>query len=139
MTQLELAQKGIVSPQVKHVAEKEEVEIDFILQGLLDGTIVILANPNHKSLIPCGVGKGLKTKVNANIGTSPDFCDLDIELRKLQAAIDSGNDTVMDLSAEGDISAIRRAIIASSPVPIGTMPIYQAELEAYMGWLISTR
>jgi len=130
MTQVELAQNGIVSPQVKHVAEQEEVEIDFILQGLLDGTIVILANPNHKNLIPCGVGKGLKTKVNANIGTSPDFCDLDIELRKLQAAIDSGSDTVMDLSTEGDIPAIRRAIIASSPVPIGTVPIYQAGIEA---------
>jgi len=130
MTQLELAQKGIVSPQVKHVAEQEGVEIDFILQGLLDGTIVILANPNHKNLIPCGIGKGLRTKVNANIGTSPDFCDLDIELRKLQVAIDSGSDTVMDLSTEGDIPAIRRALIASSPVPVGTVPIYQAGIEA---------
>jgi len=130
MTQVELAQNGIVSPQVKHVAEQEGVQPDFVLHGLLDGTIVILANPNHKNLIPCGVGKGLKTKVNANIGTSSDFCDLDIELRKLQAAIDSGSDTVMDLSTEGDIPAIRRAIIASSPVPIGTVPIYQAGIEA---------
>ncbi len=130
MTQVELAQNGIVSPQVKHVAEQEGVEIDFILQGLLDGTIVILANPDHKNLIPCGIGKGLRTKVNANIGTSPDFCDLDIELRKLQVAIDSGSDTVMDLSTEGDIPAIRRALIASSPVPVGTVPIYQAGIEA---------
>jgi len=130
MTQLELARKGVVSPQVKHVAEQEGVQPDFVLQGLLDGTIVIPANPNHKNLIPCGIGKGLRTKVNANIGTSPDFCDLDTEIKKLEAAVDSGSDTVMDLSTGGNISAIRRAIIASSPLPVGTVPIYQAGIEA---------
>jgi len=130
MTQVELARKGVVSPQVKHVAKQEGVQSDFVLQGLIEGTIVIPANPNHKNLIPCGIGKGLKTKVNANIGTSSDFCDLDTELRKLQAAIDSGSDTVMDLSTEGDISAIRRALTTSSPLPIGTVPIYQAGIEA---------
>jgi len=130
MTQLELARKGIISPQVKDVAEKEGVEIDFILQGLIDGTIVIPANTNHTNLTPCGIGKGLKTKVNANIGTSTDFCDLDTELRKLQAAVDYGSDTVMDLSTGGDISTIRKAIIASSTLPVGTVPIYQAGIEA---------
>jgi len=130
MTQVELARNGIVSPQVKRVAEKEGLQVDFILQGLIDGTIVIPANPNHKNLIPCGIGKGLSTKVNANIGTSSDLCDLDVELRKLHSAIDSGSDTVMDLSTGGDISAIRRALIASSTVPIGTVPIYQAGIEA---------
>ena len=130
MTQVELARKGVVSPQVKHVAKQEGVQSDFVLQGLIEGTIVIPANPNHKNLIPCGIGKGLKTKVNANIGTSSDFCDLDTELSKLQAAIDSGSDTVMDLSTGGDISAIRRALTASSPLPIGTVPIYQAGIEA---------
>ena len=130
MTQIELAQNGIISPQVKHVAEKEGAEIDSILQGLIEGTIVIPANPNHKNLIPCGIGKRLKTKVNANIGTSSDCCNLDTELKKVQAAIDSGSDTIMDLSTEGDVSAIRRAIIAFSTVPIGTVPIYQAGIEA---------
>jgi phosphomethylpyrimidine synthase len=130
MTQLELARSGIVSPQVKRVAEKERVGIDFILPGLIDGIIVIPANTNHVNLIPCGIGKGLTTKVNANIGTSSDFSALDMELRKLQAAIDSGADTVMDLSTGGDISAIRRAIIASSTLPVGTVPIYQAGIEA---------
>jgi len=130
MTQVELARKGVVSPQVKHVAKQEGVQSDFVLRGLIEGTIVIPANPNHKNLIPCGIGKGLKTKVNANIGTSSDFCDLDTELRKLQAAIDSGSDTVMDLSTGGDISAIRRALTTSSPLPIGTVPIYQAGIEA---------
>ena len=130
MTQLELARKGVVSPQAKHIAEQEGVEVDFILQGLIEGTIVIPANPNHANLIPCGVGKGLRTKVNANIGTSPDFCDLDMELKKSKAAINSGSDTVMDLSTGGGISAIRRAIINASPLPVGTVPVYQAGIEA---------
>jgi phosphomethylpyrimidine synthase len=130
MTQIELAKRGIVSPEVKHVAEEEGVEVNFLLQGLIDGTIVIPANPNHKGLAPCGIGKGLKTKVNANIGTSPDSFDLERELAKLQAAINAGSDTVMDLSTGGDISAIRRAMIASSPLAIGTVPIYQAGIEA---------
>jgi len=130
MTQIELAKGGTVSPQIKHVAEQEGVEVDFILQGLVDGTIVIPANPNHANLAPCGIGRGLKTKINANIGTSPDFCDLDLELRKLQVAVEFGSDTVMDLSTGGDIPAIRRAILSASTVPIGTVPIYQAGIEA---------
>jgi phosphomethylpyrimidine synthase len=130
MTQMELARKRTVSPRIKHVAEKEGVETDFIIQGLAAGEIIIPANANHTNLIPCGIGKGLRTKVNANIGTSSDFCDLNTELRKLQTAIDFGADTVMDLSTGGDISAIRRAIISASTVPIGTVPIYQASIEA---------
>ena len=94
------------------------------------GEIVIPANVNHTNLIPCGIGKGLRTKVNANIGTSSDFCDLNTELRKLQTAINFGADTVMDLSTGGDIPAIRRAIVSASTVPVGTVPIYQAGIEA---------
>ena len=130
MTQLELARKGTYSPQMKHVAEEERMELDSIIQGLATGEIVIPANVNHINLIPCGIGKGLRTKVNANIGTSPDFCDLNTELRKLQTAINIGADTVMDLSTGGDISAIRKAIMNAGTVPIGTVPIYQAGIEA---------
>jgi len=115
---------------MKHVAEKEGVETDVIMQGLAEGEIIIPANVNHTNLIPCGIGNGLRTKVNANIGTSSDFCDLNTELRKLQTAIGFGADTVMDLSTGGDISAIRRAIISASTVPVGTVPIYQAGIEA---------
>jgi phosphomethylpyrimidine synthase len=115
---------------MKHVAEKEGLETDVIMQGLAEGEIIIPANVNHTNLIPCGIGKGLRTKVNANIGTSSDFCDLNTELRKLQTAIDFGADTVMDLSTGGDISAIRRAILSASTVPVGTVPIYQAGIEA---------
>ncbi len=130
MTQLELAGDGIISPQMSQVAQREELEAEFIRQGVAKGTIVIPANIKHTNLVPCGIGQGLRTKVNANIGTSPDFGDVNTELEKLQVAIDSGADTVMDLSTGGDISAIRRAIIEASPVPIGTVPVYQAGIEA---------
>jgi phosphomethylpyrimidine synthase len=130
MTQLELARKGTVSPQIKHVAEKERVETDFVIRGLAAGVVVVPANTNHANLTPCGIGKGLRTKVNANIGTSSDSCDTNAELKKLQTAIKFGADTVMDLSTGGDISAIRRAIMRGSAVPVGTVPIYQAGIEA---------
>jgi phosphomethylpyrimidine synthase len=112
------------------VAQQEGLDAEFIRQGVAQGTIVIPANAEHRNLVPCGIGQGLKTKVNANIGTSSDFGDISTELEKLRVAIDSKADTVMDLSTGGDITAIRRAIIASSPAPIGTVPIYQAAIEA---------
>jgi len=130
MTQLESAREGIISPQMKVVAQAEGVEAEFIRQGVAKGTIVIPANIKHSKLVPCGIGQGLSTKVNANIGTSSDFGNVDSELGKMRAAIDSGADTVMDLSTGGDISAIRQAIITSSPLPIGTVPIYQVGIEA---------
>ena len=130
MTQLELAREGIISPQMEQVAQQEGVDAEFIRQGVAGGTIVIPANAEHQNLVPCGIGQGLKTKVNANIGTSSDFGDIDTELEKLRVSIDYGADTVMDLSTGGDISAIRRAIIASSSVPIGTVPIYQVGIDA---------
>ena len=130
MTQLELARKGTVSSQMKHIAERENVETSSVVRGIAAGEIIIPANLNHRNLIPCGIGKGLRTKVNANIGTSSDFCDLNTELSKLETAIAFGADTVMDLSTGGDISAIRRGIMRGSTVPVGTVPIYQAGIEA---------
>ena len=133
MTQLELAREGTISPQMSLVAKNEGLEVEFVRQGVAEGTIVIPANPNHKNLAPCGIGQGLKTKVNANIGTSSDFGNIDTELEKLGVAAGCGADTVMDLSTGGDISAVRRAIIASTPLPLGTVPIYQAGVEAIAG------
>jgi phosphomethylpyrimidine synthase len=130
MTQLELARKGTVSPYIKHVAKTEGVATDFVIRGVVEGTIIVPANSNHTNLIPCGIGTGLRTKVNANIGTSSDSCDLDAELRKLRTAIDFGADTVMDLSTGGDISAIRKAIVRASNRAIGTVPIYQAGIQS---------
>jgi phosphomethylpyrimidine synthase len=130
MTQLELAKNGTISPQMAAVARAEGRDAEFIRDGVAKGTIVIPANINHKNLVPCGIGQGLSTKVNANIGTSSDFGSIDSELKKLRVAIDVKADTVMDLSTGGDISATRRAILAASPVAIGTVPIYQAGIEA---------
>ncbi len=130
MTQLEMAKKGVISPQMEAVAKYEWVEPELVRQGVAEGVIAIPANINHKNLVPYGIGRGLKTKVNANIGTSSDFGTIDTEMEKLRVAIDAGADTVMDLSTGGDIPAIRRAIIGASPLPIGTVPIYQVGVEA---------
>ncbi len=130
MTQLEIARAGKISPQMEAVAQAEGLEVEFIRQGVVKGTIVIPANVMHSNLIPCGIGEGLSTKVNANIGTSSDFGSVDTELEKLRVAVDVGVDTVMDLSTGGDIPAIRRAIITASSLPLGTVPIYQAGIEA---------
>jgi phosphomethylpyrimidine synthase len=130
MTQLETARKGDVSPQMEAVARVEGQEVELIRQHIADGKVVIPANIRHINLVPCGIGEGLATKVNANIGTSSDFGDANTELEKLRVAIAAGADTVMDLSTGGDITAIRRAILNASTLPIGTVPIYQAGIEA---------
>ncbi|HLB28400.1 MAG TPA: phosphomethylpyrimidine synthase ThiC [Dehalococcoidales bacterium] len=130
MTQLEMANKGIISPQMQAVAETEGVSPEFVRQGVADGNIVITANTRHTHLIPCGIGKGLTTKVNANIGTSSDYGSVSTELEKLRVAIDAGADAVMDLSTGGDIPGIRRAILAASRCIIGTVPIYQSGIGA---------
>jgi phosphomethylpyrimidine synthase len=130
MTQLEMARQGIISPQMKIVAEQEGLEAEVIRQMVERGVVVIPANMNHGNLVPCGIGEGLRTKVNANIGTSSDFGDAFSELEKLQVSVKAGVDTVMDLSTGGDITDIRRRIIKASTVAIGTVPIYQAAVEA---------
>ncbi|MEA3313542.1 MAG: phosphomethylpyrimidine synthase ThiC, partial [Caldisericota bacterium] len=130
MTQLELAKAGIISPQLEQVAQHEKLDVNTLQQGIAEGKIIILANLRHSNSTPCGIGKGLKTKVNANIGTSSDLCDVNLELKKLRMAIDTGANTIMDLSTGGDISSTRQTIIANSTIPVGTVPIYQAGLEA---------
>jgi phosphomethylpyrimidine synthase len=130
MTQLEIAKKGNISPEMEAVAKAEGLDVEVVRQHVAEGTVVIAANIMHTSLTPRGIGKGLSTKVNANIGTSSDFGSIDTELEKLQVAVDAGADTVMDLSTGGDINAIRRAIIASASLPVGTVPVYQAGIEA---------
>jgi phosphomethylpyrimidine synthase len=130
MTQLELAKQGVISPQIKQVAQQEDVSQDVVQQHTAEGKIVIPYNVNHASVVPCGIGKGLTVKVNANIGTSSDYDDIEVELEKLRIAAQFGTDTVMDLSTGGDIKVIRQAIITASTLPIGTVPIYQAGIEA---------
>ena len=130
MTQLELARKGSLSPQMKRVAEKEGLDPEFIRQGVAAGTIVIPVNAGHSHVAPCGIGRGLRTKVNANIGTSSEHGNIDTELEKARVSVEYGADTLMDLSTGGDIVAIRQAILAACPLPLGTVPIYQAAIEA---------
>ncbi|MBI2859917.1 MAG: phosphomethylpyrimidine synthase ThiC [Chloroflexi bacterium] len=130
MTQLELAREGAISAQMEAVAEAEQVNPEAVREGVASGAIVIPANPVHAGLHPCGIGRGLSTKVNANIGTSSDFGDINSEINKLRVAVDFGAHAVMDLSTGGDIPGIRRAVIAASAAPVGTVPIYQAGIEA---------
>ncbi|MDB9822244.1 phosphomethylpyrimidine synthase ThiC [Deltaproteobacteria bacterium] len=130
MTQLAKARAGITTPEMKIVAEKEQVEAVWLMEKIADGRIVIPANVNHKGLEPCGIGEKLLIKVNANIGTSSDRISLKEELAKLKAAIEAGVDTVMDLSTGGDINECRKEILNRSKIPVGTVPIYQAVVEA---------
>jgi phosphomethylpyrimidine synthase len=126
MTQLEKARNKELTREMEIVAEKENINVDILRKKIADGKIVITASILHKNLDPIGIGEGLKIKVNANIGSSPDKADVDYELEKLRVCLEAKTDTVMDLSTGGDIDFIRQKIIASSPVPVGTVPIYQA-------------
>ncbi|MFW6126277.1 MAG: phosphomethylpyrimidine synthase ThiC, partial [Chloroflexota bacterium] len=130
MTQVELARQGTISEEVRSIAAAEGVTAEFVQEGLAQGTIVVPANINRRLGRCCGIGKGLTVKVNANIGTSSDFCDVEVELEKVRVADEYRADTVMDLSTGGDLTAIRRAILEHCPVPLGTVPIYQAGIEA---------
>ena len=126
MTQLKIARNNGISNEMKIVAEKENINVDILREKIADGKIVIPSSILHKNLDPIGIGEGLKIKVNANIGSSPDKADVNYELEKLRVCLESKTDTVMDLSTGGDIDSIRQEIIANSPVPVGTVPIYQA-------------
>jgi len=130
MTQALMAQRGTVTPEMEKVAAAEGIPIETLRQLLATGRVVIPANRLHSRLVPIGIGKGLRTKVNANIGTSGDFSRLDDELQKLNLVIAFRADTVMDLSTGGDISAIRRALLARSTIPFGTVPVYQMAVTA---------
>jgi phosphomethylpyrimidine synthase len=126
MTQLDRAMKGHISEEMEICAAQEGVSPEFVRKGVADGNIVVVRNNRHTAIPPLAVGKGLRTKVNANIGTSGDHADLDMELEKVRISVAAGADTIMDLSTGGDLGAIRKAIIKASPLAIGTVPIYQA-------------
>ena len=128
MNIFEKARKGIVTPEVEFIARAEGCSVDYILEHFARGEIVIFKN-NTRSIDPVAVGTGLSTKVNANIGTSPDLFNPDIEMAKLKAAVDAGADAVMDLSTGGDLSFFRQKIVQNSPVPLGTVPIYEVAVD----------
>ncbi|MGQ9509619.1 MAG: phosphomethylpyrimidine synthase ThiC [Thermodesulfobacteriota bacterium] len=130
MTQKIQAQKGIITEEMKRVAQEEGVSPEWLREKIVKGRIVIPMNRNHKGVKPVGIGEGLRIKVNTNLGTSSDHVDLEEELKKLEVAIQAGTDTVMDLSTGGDIDAIRKEILRHSPIPVGTVPIYEAAIKA---------
>ncbi len=130
MNLLEKIEKGELTDEVKRVAKEEGLNPVELAELLKSGEAIIPSNLNRQLEQPVGIGKGLRTKVNANIGSSQEFLSLQDELLKLKKALEAKTDTVMDLSTGGDFKKIRRAILANSPVPVGTVPIYEAALKA---------
>lgn len=129
-TQLELAREGVTTSQMAQVAMNENIATETIRKRVAAGQIVIPCNPNRPNQKICGIGKGLRTKVNASIGTSSDISDVDLELRKAKIAEQEQADTLMELSTGGDLDAIRRAVLAGCGLPVGNVPLYQAFAEA---------
>ena len=131
LTQMHFARQGTITPQMQRVAEREGLPVELVRDEVARGRLIIPANVNHlaKRLDPMAIGQVAHVKINANIGNSAVESNIDQELEKLHHAVHYGADTVMDLSTGGDIDAIRQAIVDASPVPIGTVPIYQAVTE----------
>jgi phosphomethylpyrimidine synthase len=130
MTQLEQARAGNLTPEMETVARAEQRPLEFIRAGVAEGRIVIPANPRHAGLRPLGVGAGLSTKVNANLGTSPDHAEPEEELAKARTAVAAGADALMDLSTGGDLNGLRLRLLAEFSKPLGTVPVYAAAVAA---------
>jgi phosphomethylpyrimidine synthase len=129
MTQLEYARQGETTEAMEKTAASEGILAETIRQGIAEGTIVITQNVKHRTISPLAIGKGLRTKINANVGTSKDHTNVEEELAKVRAAIEAGADTIMDLSTGPAIGETRKTVIRASTVPVGTVPIYQAAVE----------
>ena len=129
MTQMEQARQGIVTEEMKIAAAAENVSPEFLRQGIAAGNIIICHNVKHGHGRPLAVGAGLRTKINANIGTSSDNTDLAKELEKARVAVAAGADAIMDLSTGGPVDDIRRAIVAETDSCIGSVPLYQAAVD----------
>ena len=125
-TQMDAARKGILTEELKKVAEKEQFDPEKLRELVAQGKAAIPANKNHKCLEPNGIGSMLKTKINVNLGTSRDCKDLDMELAKVNDAVKMGAESIMDLSSWGDTRKFRRKLTAECPAIIGTVPIYDA-------------
>ncbi|MBP1545259.1 MAG: phosphomethylpyrimidine synthase ThiC [Oscillospiraceae bacterium] len=125
-TQMEAAKKGIITPEMQAVSEKEYISAEEIRKKVAEGCVAIPANINHKNLSPEGVGSGLRTKINVNLGISGDCADYEMELDKVRTAVKFGAEAIMDLSNCGKTNKFRRQLIEMSPAMIGTVPIYDA-------------
>jgi thiamine biosynthesis protein ThiC len=130
MTQLIKAKQGIITPEVERLAKVEGLSAEELAQKVAQGRAVILKNKQRKNSIPIAIGEGLRTKVNANIGTSPDCVDFTDELHKIQVAIAAGADSIMELSIGGDVDAFHRKVLDTFTLPIGSVPTYQTGMES---------
>ena len=125
-TQMDAARKGIATPQMKAVAEKEHMPLEQLMELVAKGQVAICANKAHTCLDPQGVGSMLRTKINVNLGVSRDCKDYDIEMKKVQSAIDLGAEAIMDLSSHGNTQPFRQKLVAECPAMIGTVPVYDS-------------
>ena len=125
-TQMDAARKGIATPQMKAVAKKEHMPLEQLMELVAKGQVAICANKAHTCLDPQGVGSMLRTKINVNLGVSRDCKDYDIEMKKVQSAIDLGAEAIMDLSSHGDTQPFRKKLVAECPAMIGTVPVYDS-------------
>ncbi len=130
MTQLQLARQNTITPEMKRIAADEGLEPEYIRERIAEGKIVIPANHKRTATKVCGIGAGLRTKVNANIGTSADYANIASEMDKLRAAEEAGADAVMDLSTGGDLRTIRKKILEVTSIAIGSVPIYEAAVKS---------
>ena len=130
MTQMQRALEGEITPEIRKVADEEGIDPEILRQRIAQGTAIIPANIHHEGLRPMGIGQGLRTKVNANVGTSSDLPDVEKEVEKAKVAARAGADTIMDLSTGGNIDQARAGILNATHLPLGTVPIYQAAIEA---------
>jgi len=129
LTQLENAKKNIITNEMKRIAKDEHIDVEVLRNLIAEGKIVIPKNKKRNFKKVIGIGEKLRTKVNANLGTSKDYCNLEEEIEKLKVAIETGTDTIMDLSTGGKLRLIRKKMLEHSPVPVGTVPIYQIAVE----------
>ncbi len=127
-TQVELAKHGSITDEMQTIAKLEDISVEKIRDRLIDGRIIITKNIK-RDVKPIAIGEGLQTKVNANIGTSAEICDLEFELEKARISVKFKADTLMDLSTGGDLDEIRQRIIKEVDIPLGTVPIYQMAIE----------
>ena len=127
-TQLDRARDGEITQEMKEAAVYDDVSPEFIRDGIANGHIVIYGNPQRKTRV-VGIGQGLRTKINASIGTSPDIVDFDMEVEKAKVAEKAGADTLMELSTGGDLGEIRKRVLDSISLTVGTVPLYQAAME----------
>jgi len=128
--QMESAKRGKITEEMQTVARDEGIPVDELRQRVARGTVIITRNAVRENVHPIGIGEGLRTKVNANIGTSPDLSDVKLEIEKAKAASKYGADTIMDLSTSGNLDQIRRKLLQTVNTPFGTVPIYQSAIEA---------